>query len=263
MSEREVYQSVKNASVAVLARPANPTTQRPFKIVGSGFCVHKDGIILTCRHVFEAFLKIRDREHHESVLRRVGEGVKVPVNIVPFSVLFFGSVEGHRVYMHEAGVREATIVKGFDIAILKVGEHEGLPDGFPTLEIANYEDVHEGMDVATCGYPFGDFLWDQTGSVNSSFTKGTLSSVCPMQGVPLEHLKMYQLDMLSAPGNSGGPVFCPKTGKVFGILSGGPVDPKGQPILGLSVAEPVHAAFQTDQIDLLLSHARSATQQPG
>ena len=110
------------------------------------------------------------------------------------------------------------------------------------------------MDVATCGYPFGDFLLEQVGSVTSSFTRGTMSSILPAQGIAREHLKGFQLNLLSAPGNSGGPIFCPMTGKVLGILQGGPVDPKGNPILGLTVAEPIYPAFDQGLIKKLLSH---------
>jgi S1-C subfamily serine protease len=157
--------------------------------------------------------------------------------------------------MHEASPAEVGIVNDFDIAIFKLHKHPAFPNGFPKLEVAEYADLHEMMEVATCGYPFGDFLWNQVGSVTSSFTKGTLSAILPAPGIAREHLSGFQLDLLSAPGNSGGPIFCPATGKVFGVLQGGPVDPKGNPILGLTTAEPVYPAFDQGLIEKLLSHA--------
>ena len=51
-----------------------------------------------------------------------------------------------------------------------------------TVDIADYSDLHEMMDAATCGYPFGDYLWRQTGSISSSFTKGALSTIAPYRG---------------------------------------------------------------------------------
>lgn len=252
MNPRDIYDSIKKATVAVIQRPANPTPQRPFKIIGSGFCVHSAGIVLTCDHVFQSFL--RD-QHHKSVLERIGEGVQVPTTISVFGVLFHGGAEDFKVLMHEAVPAEIGIVSDFDIAALRLHNHGQFPDGFPTLEPAEYADLHEMMDVATCGYPFGDFLWHQVGSVTSSFTKGTMSSILPAQGVAQEHLKGFQLNLLSAPGNSGGPIFCPTTGKVFGVLQGGPVDPKGNPILGLTIAEPVYPAFDQGLIEKLLSHS--------
>ncbi len=252
MNPRDVFDSIKRATIAVIQRPANATPQRPFKIIGSGFCVHSAGIVLTANHVFQTFVK---DQHHKSVIQRVGEDVYVPTPISIFSVLFFGGAEGSEVFMHEAGPAEVGIVNDFDIAIFKMRKHPAFPDGFPALELAEYSDLHEMMDVATCGYPFGDFLWNQVGSVSSSFTKGTMSAILPAQGVARQYLKGFQLDLLSAPGNSGGPIFCPKTGKVFGILQGGPVDPRGNPILGLTIAEPVYPAFDQGVIEQLLSHA--------
>ena len=256
MNTRDISDSIKNATVAVIRRPAQPTPERPFKIIGSGFCVHPDGIVMTANHVFQSFLK---DQHHKSVLARVGEGVHVPTPIAVFGVLFCGGAKGSNVFMHEAVPSEVGIVNDFDIAIFKIRKHEAFPDGFPTLDVADYADLHEMMDVATCGYPFGDFLWNQVGSVTSSFTKGTMSAILPAQGIAREHLSGFQLNLLSAPGNSGGPIFCPVTGKVFGVLQGGPVDPKGNPILGLTTAEPVYPAFDQGVIEKLLAHAAQAS----
>jgi hypothetical protein len=82
-----------------------------------------------------------------------------------------------------------------------------------------------------------------------------MSAILPAQGIAPEHLKGFQLDLLSAPGNSGGPIFDSTTGKVFGVLQGGRVDPKGNPILGMTIAEPIYQAFDQGLIDKLLAHA--------
>jgi hypothetical protein len=252
MNSRDVSDSVKKATVAVFQRRRNRTQEHPFKIIGSGFCVHPAGIVLTADHVFQRFLK---DQHHESVLERVGEGVHVPTPIEVFGVLFYGGAGGSKVFMHEAVPEEVGVVNDFDITIFKLRPHPAFPDGFPKLELADYGDLHEMMEVATCGYPFGDFLWNKVGSVTSSFTKGTMSAILPAQGIAREHLSGFQLNLVSAPGNSGGPIFDPATGKVFGVLKGGPADPKGNPILGLTTAEPVYPAFDQGLIEKLLAHA--------
>lgn len=258
MDPKAISETVKNATVAVITRPANATPERPFRIIGSGFCVHSDGIVLTANHVFQSFLKDR---HHKSVLERVGEGVHVPTPITVFGVLFYGGAEGSKVYMHEAVPTEVGVVNDFDIAIFKLRAHPAFPKGFPKLEVSDYADLHEMMAVATCGYPFGDFLWNQVGSVTSSFTKGTMSAILPAQGIAREHLSGFQLNLVSAPGSSGGPIFDPATGKVFGVLQGGPVDPKGNPILGITTSEPVYPAFDQGLIEKLLAHTMPAPPQ--
>jgi len=90
------------------------------------------------------------------VLERVGEGVHVPTPIEVFSVLFYGGAEASKVFIHEAVPAEVGIVNDFDIAIFKLHKHPAFPDGFPKLESADYADLHEMMEVATCGCPFGD-----------------------------------------------------------------------------------------------------------
>lgn len=252
MTRRDVVDSIKRATVAIVQRRSEPNAPSPFKIIGSGFCVHPSGIVVTADHVFQTF--VRDK-HHQSVLKRVGEGVLVPTPMTVFGVLFFGGTDSSRLVMNEAVPAEVGIVNNFDIAVLRVHQHGAFPNGFPALEVLTYSELHEMMDVATCGYPFGDFLWNQVGSVTSSFTQGTMSAILPAQGVAREHLKGFQLDLFSAPGNSGGPVFCPVTGKVFGVLRGGPVDPRGNPILGITTAEPLYPAFDQGLVDKLLSHA--------
>jgi S1-C subfamily serine protease len=258
MTAKDISDSVKKASVAVITRRPDSTPGHPFKIIGSGFSVHPAGIVITANHVFQTFVK---DQHHKSVLERIGEGVPVPTPMTIFSVLFYGGAEGSKVYMHEVTPAEVGIVNNFDIAVFKLREHPAFPNGFPELEVADYADLHEMMPVATCGYPFGDFLWNQVGSVTSSFTTGVMSSILPAPGIAREHLSGFQLDLLSAPGNSGGPIFDSATGKVFGVLQGGPVDPKGNPILGITTAEPVYPAFDQGLIEKLLAHAAQPPKQ--
>jgi hypothetical protein len=257
MNPRDISDSLKKATVAVMTRRENSGAGHPFKIIGSGFCVHPAGIVITANHVFQSFVK---DQHHKSVLERVGEGVMVPTPMTVFGLLFYGGAKGSKVYMHEAVPSEVGIVNDFDIAVFKLRDHPEFPHGFPALEIADYAEPHEMLPVATCGYPFGDFLWNQVGSVTSSFTTGMMSAILPAQGVAREHLSGFQLDLLSAPGSSGGPIFDAATGKVFGVLHGGPVDPKGNPILGITRAEPVYPAFDQGLIAKLLAHASQPSQ---
>jgi hypothetical protein len=130
MTSREISDSVKKATVAVITRRADSSPQHPFKIIGSGFCVHPAGIVLTANHVFQSFVK---DQHHKSVLERVGEGVHVPTPITVFGVLFYGGAEGSKAFMHEAVPAEVGVVNDFDIAIFKLRAHPAFPNGFPKL----------------------------------------------------------------------------------------------------------------------------------
>ena len=108
------------------------------------------------------------------------------------------------------------------------------------------------MEIATCGFPLGDVLQDQLGTITSSFTKGMISSIIPAQGVSLQHLRGFQLDLTATNGNSGGPVFSLNTGKVFGVLQSGAVHPEtGHDVQGLTRAEPIYPLFADDVLERL------------
>ena len=109
------------------------------------------------------------------------------------------------------------------------------------------------MDVATCGFPLGNHLFEQLGTVTSSYTRGILSSIVPAAGVALEYLDGFQLDLTATFGNSGGPVFSWATGKVFGVLQGAPVDTAGNAVHGLARAEPVYKIADADRVQRLLT----------
>lgn len=52
---KNIYNKVKKATVAVAAINKEEAKE-PFTIIGSGFCIDSEGIIITCRHVIEAMM---------------------------------------------------------------------------------------------------------------------------------------------------------------------------------------------------------------
>jgi S1-C subfamily serine protease len=165
--------------------------------------------------------------------------------------MFYSGVRGTEVYMDAVSVATGTAMKDFDLAALKLHKHPAFPQGYPTLPIADYEELHEMMEIATCGFPLGESLHDQIGTVTSSFTKGIISSIIPAPGIAREHVKGFQLDLTTTNGNSGGPVFSLATGRVFGVLQGGVMHPDKYVVQGLKKAEPLYPLFDTDLIDRL------------
>ena len=68
MSGSEQLRAVKRATVAVVVMDSRKLG-KPFRTVGTGFCIHKDGIIVTCEHVQRSFLS---RELHAKSVEAVG-----------------------------------------------------------------------------------------------------------------------------------------------------------------------------------------------
>jgi S1-C subfamily serine protease len=244
MSSTGIYDAVKNATVALIATYENALPKRPFTIIGSGFCIFPDGVIVTCDHVFKGFCY--------SGKKNAAPGD--PFRLMAPHAMFFGGVEGKEILMHSVGIHQAVTIKGFDLCAMKLDKCDAYPDGYPALPIADYGELHEMMEIATCGYPLGEVLQDQLGTVTSSFTKGMISSIIPAQGVSLQHLQGFQLDLTATNGNSGGPVFSLQTGNVFGVLQRGVVHPAtGHVVQGLAKAEPIFPLFADDVLDRLRS----------
>lgn len=140
-----------------------------------------------------------------------------------------------------------------DLALVRAVSHVAFRDGYPTLEIQPYKDICEGEEIATCGYPLGNFLFEQIGTIIPSFTRGSISSIVPRQDIPLEQLKSFQLNLTATYGNNGGPVFSLSSGKVFGVLQGGIKDQQSKILPGLARAEPVYPIVNSRDVSLIKS----------
>src|SRR6266566_8510870 len=139
-----------------------------------------------------------------------------------------------------------------DLGLVRAAPHERFGGGFPFVEIADYSDLYEGLEIGTYGFPLGTFLYDQIGTLTSSLTRGTLSSIIPTDFVSEQHVKLFQLDLTATYGNSGGPVFCIGSGKAFGVLQGGIVGADGTSIVpGMAKAEPIYPTIRGGEINFL------------
>jgi S1-C subfamily serine protease len=249
-----VLQRVKQATVALaLFNEGDP--KRPFNIVGSGFCVHPRGIVVTCEHVLSAFMKKPLAQAvSESGADKSAASTQFPIETtVPYAVFFLTGVSSEELIAFPIRATMGMAKTDHDLGMVKLHGHKVFAKGFPFLEIAPYAQIHEGQDVGTCGFPLGTYLYDQIGTVTSSFTKGIVSSVIPAHGVPIQYLKGFQLNLVATHGNSGGPVFVFDSGKVFGALERGVVGNDGKLLQGLSVAAPVYPAFDHDTVNRMLN----------
>lgn len=56
MAKSSLFKNIKSATVA-MALYNHGDQQKPFTILGTGFCIHPRGIIVSCEHVFSAFMQ--------------------------------------------------------------------------------------------------------------------------------------------------------------------------------------------------------------
>jgi hypothetical protein len=136
---------------------------------------------------------------------------------------------------------------------VKIGEHPEFKNGFPYVDIEDFENLYEGMEIGTCGFPLGNLLAEQLGTVTSSFTKGILSSIIPAPSTQRHLVSAFQLDLTATHGNSGGPVFNFHNGKIFGVIQGGVLDANNKILPGITKAESIYKVFDENLIEEVLN----------
>ena len=238
---------VKRATVAV-AYLSTSDSEEPFTILGSGFCVDPSGIVITCRHVVEAFMsKTIAQQITEAPPSKTPNGSRLvsPGNVVtPHAVFYDTARSSEHIFAIPSQTRNVSAKTDKDLAALLLLPHTSFPKGYPFVEIEEFGNISEGDEIGVCGFPLGNYLFKQLGTVTSSFTRGILSSIIPGPNVKLEYLDGFQLNVTATNGNSGGPVFSFGTGKVFGVLTLGAVHPNGGFVQGLVKAEPVYPVIE-------------------
>jgi len=164
---RQIFADVRRATVGlVLFHRENKSN--PYTIVGSGFCVDSIGIVVTCEHVVSAFMQrpIHDQiaaippEKRGSQLNRLDD-VKI---VVPFVVFLTPGECSHQINVVLSRIDQVIARTDHDLALVRAVPHRAYPNGYPTLEIQPYEELSEGDEIGTCGYPLGNFLFEQNGN---------------------------------------------------------------------------------------------------
>jgi len=247
-NKKEILNKIKRATVAV-AYLNTADSEEPFTIVGSGFCIDPSGIVITCRHVVEAFMsKTIAQQVTEATpsIRPDGlQSVNPGNTITPYAIFYDMMRSREKIFAILSSPRNLTAKTDRDLAAIQLLPHTRFPQGYPFLEIEEFRNIAEGDEIGVCGFPLGNYLSEQLGTITSSYTKGILSSIIPGPNVRLEHLGGFQLNVTATNGNSGGPVFSISSGKVFGVLTEAVVHPNGFIVQGLAKAEPVYPVIES------------------
>lgn len=243
------YPKIKSATVAIAK--VRDIDLRVFDIVGSGVCIDPAGIILTCQHVISAFMAKSIPEQVKG-LPKSGEpqSLPAPQMVVPYAI-FYKVDSKSRLLAFPCRVDQIISATDQDIGLIRVLPHTSFSDGYPAVETEDYSEIHEGLEVGTCGFPLGNILKEQIGAVTSSFTFGTISTISPYEGVSKEKVEAFQLDLTATHGNSGGPVFSKLTHKLIGVLQGGIRHISGNPQPGLVRCESAYKFLAGNEVEFL------------
>jgi hypothetical protein len=146
------FASIKAATVAI-ARVHNVHHQI-FEIVGSGVCIDAAGIILTCEHVISAFMTVPIPEQLKGIPKS-SEPITSNIQgslIIPHAIFYKVDSQG-RLIGFPCRVDQILAARDQDIGMARVLPHTALPDGYPAVEIEDYAEIHEGLEIGTCGFP--------------------------------------------------------------------------------------------------------------
>lgn len=215
MIESSIISRVRNGVCAVgyLTVPLEEyerNTQSPFfKVVGTGFLV-RETTVMTNRHVIEG-------------LFRCQADIGFPNS--QFFLSFVVPSENSKLQVTIRMIRHFTTLtdESLDVGFLSfnIVQQEHFQDIAP-LKIATYTDLKVSEEVAICGYPYGTSMLVIKSKVyrwGPVIQRGFISALSPFDTTddPNEIL----LDVRTAGGMSGAPIFKPANGEGIGIHHAG------------------------------------------
>lgn len=191
----DVVEKVSKSTVAVALDA--PYKYASPKVLGTGFIVDDGSYAITNYHVVSESL---DPSYVENYVVLSGEGTvvkKIKAEIIKIDLKH-------------------------DLALLKLSKK------LKPIKLSNNSMLREGTEIAFTGFPIGAIL-----GIYPATHRGYISAITP-DAIPAINsqqlnLKMmerldnvsliYQLDATAYPGNSGSPMYEPRTGEVVGVIN--------------------------------------------
>jgi S1-C subfamily serine protease len=210
MIGHDVYARVRNGVCAVgfITEPLavyRKNIDKPiFRVIGTGFLIEEQ-LVITNRHVIAGLM--------EAVI----------ANVVPISQLFIQFVVPHpggRLQVVPRMIRETSYLESpkLDIGFIRYKTvFEEHFEAISPLALADKWALSVTEPLAVCGYPYGTSMLfhDDYVRLGPVTQQGHLSAVSPFDTTTMPDEIL--LDVRTAPGMSGAPIFKPEDGTVVGV----------------------------------------------
>jgi hypothetical protein len=207
----DVVSEIKPAVVAIGIRPEGhdapfrhyvdeAESSMPLDLLGTGFCVHPRGIIVTCQQVVHALTDIIGKKD-------------IPT---ASAVAVFTSYDRDGRGIIRGIPCNRILAPGGDIGLMELRPHTS---ALPTIAGGESYDVAAGEEIGICGYPLGDdtSLHDtHPARTVASVQKGIISAI-----LPSEFANTISELVISAPvfpGYIGAPVFHAEQPELLGVI---------------------------------------------
>ena len=241
MARAQMVELIEKTKPSILIVGTYKATNSPrFALRGSGFVVGDGNFGVTNAHVLPAPEDNLDGAEVVVQVRRGGE----------------------------LQMRRLTVVevdRARDLALLRF---DGAP--VPALQLSDSDAVKEGQEIAFTGFPIGGAL-----GFSPVTHRGMIASITPIvlpaandqrlsarsiRSVRDGPFNIFQLDGTAYPGNSGGPVFDPRTGAVIAVIN--MVFVRGSRETALSQPSGITYAIPANFISPMLQRAQAAPATP-
>jgi S1-C subfamily serine protease len=205
-------------AIGYFTRPWEEALRDPerghFGIVGTGFLV-RPTLVATNAHVVTGLQEVQERW-----------GISDSQRFLLFVYPIGGAWQTAYIHVQESAVSPLPH-RYADIAFLEFERHPHKEfERCQPLGLGNIRSIRVGDPIAVCGYPFGEEMLQEDRVVyrfGPVLQQGHLSAISPYD-IPESQVDQLLLDLRTAGGMSGSPVFLPQTGEVVGILRAGTPD---------------------------------------
>lgn len=180
----ERMSKIKNSTVRVTIENSNS--------IGTGFFINADGLLLTCWHVIEPSI-IKDNTGKiigfNKIFITMDDTLKVEVGI---PITFF----------NDENLNKKPFA--FDFCVLKPQKSIGKTVEF--LKLGNFDNLKEGQDIYTCGYPIGiEQKFVSRGMVSTKYIDSNITVNFGGNNIKFQR-QTALLDLTMNRGNSGGAI---------------------------------------------------------